>query len=81
MPRSVFPLLCGWVIALMLGASAISNAPVDESRPVASVSPSATARSSPGVCYFVCDGWTLYSSLDACLAGCPEWSFCERQCF
>jgi hypothetical protein len=79
MLRAVFPLLCGCVIALMIGAG--SSASLDEPGPVAATSQDVAPRSGAGVCYYVCDMWALYPTMNACLENCPDWAFCERECF
>jgi hypothetical protein len=70
--RTMFPILCGCVVALVIGAG---SSAADEVRPDASTSPQPDART----CYYACDTWTLYPTQQACIENCPE--PCERVCF
>jgi hypothetical protein len=72
--RTMFPVLCGCVVAFVicLGSSA-----ADQAAPGAAAPPETGVRS----CWYACDTWTLYPTQAACLESCPEWIPCERVCF
>lgn len=74
MLRTLFPILCGCVVALVIstGASAAERTPTD------AASQSTAPESGARTCYYSCDTWTLYPTLEACTENCPE--PCARFC-
>lgn len=76
MLRTMFPVLCGCIVALVIttGASA-----ADRPSPAAAASPSTPLEPSLRACFYACDTWTLYPTQEACFENCPD--PCERVCF
>jgi hypothetical protein len=76
MLRTMFPILCGCVVALVISTGASA---ADEPRLAAAASPSTPLESSVRTCYYACDTWTLYTTQEACIENCTD--PCERVCF
>ncbi len=75
--RALFPLLCGCVVALVIGVGATAEA--DQRGLADSLSSQTTSETSARTCYYACDEWTLYPTYEACFENCVD--PCDRVCF
>lgn len=66
--RSLLPFLGVYLIALILGGSSS-----------AASEPATASEVDARTCYYACDTWTLYPTLEACTEVCPE--PCSRRCW